>query len=293
MNKTFGRVSVIALFILPAFILFTLIVVASIFWVGFVSFFKWNGLSTASFVGVTNYTQLLFRDKDFWLIVGNTFLYTFYELVIQVGGGLLVGFFLTRITKFRAGLQTLYYIPVIISSVAICQIFNKMFSVVPPGLIDSLFGFINPKMRQFEWISNSRTSLAVAAFVDGYRYMGLYMVIFYAAFIGIPREITEAATLDGANLWVQFFRIQVPYIRPVLYSNFILVLNGSMRSFDISYLLTKGGPGNSSQLLAPYMYKQAFSSMKYGYGSAVSIMIVILCVGIGVLFQHIMTQKGE
>jgi len=293
MDKTFRKLSVVCLFILPAFILFTLMVVASIFWVGVVSFFQWNGLSSASYIGFRNYVQLLFHDTDFWPVVGNTFLYTLYELLIQVGGGLLVGFFLTRITKFRAGLQTLYYIPVVISSVAICQIFNKMLSVVPPGLVDTLLGYINPKIRQFEWISNARTSLAVAAFVDGYRYLGLYMVIFYAALVGIPREITEAATLDGASLWTRFFRIQMPYIRPVLYSNIVLVLNGSMRSFDISYLLTKGGPGISSQLLAPYMYKQAFSSMKYGYGSAVSIMIVLLCVGTGFLFQHFMVQRGE
>jgi raffinose/stachyose/melibiose transport system permease protein len=292
MDKTFGKLSVILVFILPAFIMFTLIVIVSIFWIFGISFFNWNGLSAPSFTGLENYIQLLFHDRNFWLITGNTFLYTFYELILQIGGGLLVAFFLTRITVFRAGLQTLYYIPVIISTVAICQIFNKMLSVTPPGIIDSLLGFINPNMQQFEWISNPKASLPVAAFVEGYKYLGLYMVIFYAALIGIPKEIMEAGTLDGAGLWTQFVKIQVPYIKPVIYSNFILVLNGSMRSFDISYLLTKGGPGNSSQLLAPYMYKQAFSSLKYGYGSTISIVIVILCVGMGFLFQHMMA-KGE
>lgn len=219
--------------------------------------------------------------------------YTLFELILQVLGGLLIAIFLSRIVHFRAGLQTLYYIPVIISTVAICQIFSKLLSVTPPGVVNSFLGAIRPEWLNLEWISNPHISLAVAAFVEGYKYCGLYMVIFYAALIGVPKELSEAATIDGASVFRQYWNINLPYIKPVIISNLILVLNGSMRSFDISYLLTKGGPGNTSELMATYMYKQAFTSMKFGYGCAVSVAIIILCLLVGVIFQRITKAGGD
>ncbi len=117
------------------------------------------------------------------------------------------------------------------------------------------------------------------------------MVVFFAALIAIPKELAEAASIDGASVFRQHVTIKIPFIRPVILSSCVLVLNGSMRSFDISYLLTKGGPGYSSELLATYMYKQAFTSMKYGYGSAVAIFIVIMCVFIGIGFEKLFNSQ--
>ncbi len=293
MTSTLNKKSVIALFILPAFSVFTVIVVVSIVWVFGVSFLDWNGMTDASFVGFRNYIQLFTEDPNYWEIVGNTIVYTIYELFWQVFCGLLVAIFLTRIRKHRALLQTLYYIPVVISTVAICQIFTKFFSVTPAGLINSLLGLFNEDWLYLEWISNPELSLEVAAFAEGYKYFGLYMITFYAALISIPTELEEAALIDGASTFTQYVRIKIPYIKPVIIANLILVFNGSMRSFDVSYLLTKGGPANTSQLLAPYMYKQAFNSLKYGYGSAVAITIVILCVVLGVVMQKFLLRESE
>jgi len=223
----------------------------------------------------------------------HTLVYTVICVVIQVFGGLLFAIFLSRITKFRAGLQTLYYVPVVISSVAICQIFTKLFSVTPTGVINALLSVFNPDLLYMEWISNDSLSLIIAASVEGYKYLGLYMVIFYAALIGIPKELDEAAIMDGANVIQQYRYVKIPYIRPVIIANCILVLNGSLRSFDISYLLTKGGPGNSSELMSTYMYKQAFTSMKYGYGSAVAMVIVAICLIVGFLFRRFTERGGE
>ena len=111
------------------------------------------------------------------------------------------------------------------------------------------------------------------------------MVIFYAALIGVPNELGEAALIDGANSVQEYIHVRIPYIKPVIISNCILVLNGSLRSFEFSYLLTRGGPGNASELMTTYMYKQAFASMKYGYGSSVAIMIVIVCLTVGLIFR--------
>ena len=285
MQKTFGRKKVILMFLLPALVVYILFVVVSVIWAGFYSFFDWSGVGEMTFAGIQNYLQL-FQDKTFLQTIWHTLIYTVICVAIQVFGGLLFAIFLSRLTKGRALLQTLYYVPVVISSVAICQIFSKLLSVTPIGVVNAVLSIFNPELATMEWISNADVSLYVAAFVEGYKYLGLYMVIFYAALIGVPKDLEEAAIVDGANVVQQYWKVKIPYIKPVIIANCILVLNGSLRSFDISYLLTNGGPGNASELLSTYMYKQAFSSMKYVYGSAIAMAIVVICLIIGFVFRR-------
>lgn len=293
MQTTFRKKSVILTFLLPAFLLYTLLVVVSIIWAGYYSFFDWSGVGSMTFVGIKNYVTLLTSDMDFWKSVLNTLIYTVICVMIQVFGGLLFAIFLTRVIRFRAGLQTLYYVPVVISSVALCQIFSKLFSVTPTGVVNAVLSAFNPSFQYMEWISNPNLALFVAAFAEAYKYLGLYMVIFYAALIGVPSDLTEAAIVDGAGVFRQYWNIKIPYIKPVIIANCVLVLNGSLRSFEFSYLLTKGGPGGASELMTTYMYKQAFSSMKYGYGSSVAIMIVIICLLVGFIFRKFTGDKEE
>lgn len=292
MQKAFGKKSVIFMFVFPAFLIYTLFVVVCVIWAGYYSFFDWSGVGTKTFVGLKNYIDLLTTDEVFRSTVWHTLLYTVINVVIQVFGGLLFAILLSRIKKGRVTLQTLYYIPVVISSVAICQIFSKLLSVTPTGIVNQLLSMINPAFATMEWISNPDLSLYVTAFVEAYKYLGLYMVIFYAALIGVPGELSEAARIDGANVVQEYWNVRIPYIKPVIVANCLLVLNGSLRSFEFSYLLTHGGPGNASELMTTYMYKQAFSSMKYGYGSSVAIMIVIICMVVGFLFRKF-TGGGE
>lgn len=285
MQKAFGKKSVIFMFVFPAFLIYTAFVIVSIVWAGYYSFFDWSGVGEKIFVGLKNYTELLTQDEVFRGTVGHTLIYTAINVGIQVFGGLLFAVLLSRIKKGRTVLQTLYYIPVVISSVAICQIFTKLFSVTPTGIINQALSFFDPSLKLMEWISNPRISLYVTAFVEAYKYLGLYMVIFYAALIGVPDELGEAALIDGASVWQEYLYVKIPYIKPVIIANCLLVLNGSLRSFEFSYLLTHGGPGNASELMTTYMYKQAFTGMKYGYGSSVAIMIVIICLAAGMIFR--------
>ena len=245
----------------------------SIVWAGYYSFFDWSGVGEKVFVGFKNYIELLTQDDVFRSTVWHTLIYTVINVAIQVFGGLLFAILLSRIKKGRVALQTLYYIPVVISS------------VTPTGIVNQVLSFIDPSLKLMEWISNPQISLYVTAFVEAYKYLGLYMVIFYAALIGVPDELGEAALIDGASTWQEYLYVRIPYIKPVIIANCLLVLNGSLRSFEFSYLLTHGGPGNASELMTTYMYKQAFSSMKYGYGSSVAIMIVIICMVVGMLFR--------
>lgn len=265
------------LFIAPALIIYTLIVFVPIIYTFYYSMFSWNGLSGMKYIGVQNYVNMLLNDKNLWPIFFQTLEYTTLEIVFQVGGGLLLALLLTMLIRQKNLFQTIFYIPVVISSVAICQIFEKLFSVTPTGVVNHLLAYINPQFSSIEWLTTPGLSLITTAFAEGYKTMGVYMVTLYAALIAIPPELEEAAKVDGAG-WLQTtMLIKLPYISPIILSSIILVLNNSIRSFDFSFMLTGGGPGTTSELLASYMYKKAFSSMQYGYGSAIAMFIVVVC----------------
>lgn len=278
-------------FTAPALIIYTLIVFIPIIWSSVYSLFDWNGIGSMKFVGFNNFVRLFTRDREFLPALGHTVIYIVAQIVLQVFVGLLLAFLLSSIPKLRSFFQTLYYVPVVISSVAICQIFEKLMSLQPLGLINSILGAINPAWYDIKWLTDVNLCLGSAAFVEGYKYMAMYMVIFYAALLSVPDDLTEAAKIDGANGFRIAWNVKIPYIRHVIVANCVLVLNGSLRAYDIPYLLTGGGPGNCAQLLSPYMYKQAFSSMKYGYGSAVAVMIVLISLVFATVFRRIFERE--
>ena len=122
------------------------------------------------------------------------------------------------------------------------------------------------------------TVLVAVSAPEGWRFTGLYMLILYAAILAVPKELEEAARLDGASTWQVFAHVRFPYIRPVWVTTMIMASTYSLRGFDIPYLLTNGGPGQASELLTTYMFKTAFRSTDFGYASSIAVFIVIECV---------------
>lgn len=264
-------------FLLPGLLVYTVVVFFPILWSVFHGFFQWDGFGEKKFVGFANYIKLFTKERNFWSIFTQTFVYTGLQILFQVGGGLLLAILLAALVRGRSFFQAVFYIPVIISSVAICQIFGKLFSVSPTGIVNEFLGLIKPEWKEIGWLTTPKLSLFICAFVEGYKTMGTYMVIFYSALISVPNELLEAGTIDGTNSFQTLIYIRLPYIMNIVVANVVLVLNNSFRSFDIPFLLTSGGPGTTSELLASFMYKKSFSSMQYGYGSAIATVIIIIC----------------
>lgn len=293
MNSLLGKKKTIVGFLLPGVIVYSVSVVIPILWSVWYSLFNWNGYSVKEFCGVSNYMALI-ADKEMWQSVWHTINLSVWQVILQVGGGLLLALVLNRMVVFRKTFQALYYLPVIISSVALCQMFKKIFAVMPPGLLNQLLALINQEWIGLEWLTNQKTSLGMVIFTIGYKNVAVYMLIFYSALLTVPQTLIEAAKIDGASAWQVFKRITLPHLRPALIANVILVMNGSLRSYDIPALLTAGGPVNASQTQALYMYKQAFTSMKYGYGSALAMFIVLESLLFAILVQFYSAKsKGE
>ncbi len=292
MNTVLSRKRTIIGFLLPGVLVYVISVIIPIVWSSYYSFFEWNGLGDKSFIGFDNFAKML-QDTELWESVVNTIILTLWEIVLELGVGLAIALLLLKITRGRKVLQGLYYLPVIVSSVALCQMFKKIFAVNPVGIFNQIISTFNPEWISLELLTNVETSLAMVIFVTGYKSMATYMLIFYSALLTIPSSLLEAARIDGANALKTFWNITLPCLKPTIFANLILVVNGSLRAYDIPRLLTGGGPMSSSQTQAMYMYKQAFTSMKYGYGSSIAIFIVIEALLIAlVIKQFSYRQKG-
>lgn len=278
-----SRTSVVV-FLLPPLLLYVAAVLLPIVQSLFLSLFSWNGISPMRFVAFDNYIRMFSRDDVFWRAFLNTLGYLAVCLVLQLGGALIVASLISALRRGQGIVKTLYVLPAVISTVAIAFLFQRIYSIEPPGLINLLLDWVGLESLQQAWLSNVDTVLVAVSAPEGWRFTGLYMLIIFAALMAVPQELEEAARLDGASWWRVFWQIRFPYIRPVWITTTIMATTYALRGFDIPYLLTNGGPGQASELLTTYMYKTAFTHTDYGYASAISVFVVVEClVAVGLI----------
>lgn len=273
------------LFMLPALLLYTGIVLIPVVWSLGYSFFNWKGIGAMKFAGLDNYIRM-FTDKKMIASIQNNLFFMAVGTVVQVFMGLLMATLLSNIRRGNNILRVLYFIPSIISSMAICKIFNLLLSVQPQGLVAAIVSAFGGKPKAL--LSDYNWALTIVTLVDAYKYCGLYMVIFYSAFMNIDHEIVEAAYIDGCTWWKQYIHIRLPMIKPIFFTVIVILVNGTLKGFDVSAILTAGGPGTATELVATYMYKVAFTSTNFGYGSAISMFLLfesLIAVGIVRLFS--------
>jgi raffinose/stachyose/melibiose transport system permease protein len=267
----------VLVFLIPPLLLYGVAVLLPILQSLFLSFFKWDGITSMRFVGFDNYARMFVGDDVFWTAFFNSLGYLAICLVLQLGGALVVASLLISLRRGREVVKTLYLLPAVISTVAIAFLFQRIYSLEPVGLLNQLLAWVGLEGLQQAWLSDVDTVLAAVSIPEGWRFTGLYMLIIYAALLAVPQELEEAARLDGANWWQVFTKIRFPYIRPVWITTTIMASTYALRGFDIPYLLTNGGPGQASELLTTYMYKTAFTHTDYGYASTISVFIVVEC----------------
>ena len=269
----------IAVFLLPAFIVYSVIVMVPILVSIYYSCLDWNGIGKKSFVGFNNYIKL-FGDSVFRQAFGNNIIYIVIVMVLQLGFGFIIAVLLTYLKKGRGFIQTVYYIPSVITVIAISQLFTGFYSYEPLGLFNIFRKMLG--MEPIAFLSEYKTVLWAVASVEGWQYIGIYMIIFYSALVSVSPDILEEARIDGATELQILVKIRIPAIANVIMLSCILSLVGALRGFAAPMNMTKGGPNHRSEILATYMYKKAFTSRDYGYGSTIAVIIVILSI-IGVL----------
>ena len=292
MDRMLRNKKTILLFLLPSLIIFTATVVIPILWSGYYSLYNWNGIREMKFVGLDNFKVIL-KDRHFSNAFSNNLIYLLINLCGQLGIALLLALLLSHLPHGNSFFKTIYFAPAILSGVAVCQAFKNFYSLDPPGLFNLLLQTIGLGDLQRVWLGNIDTALGSVALIECYKNMGIYLVIIYAGLLSIPTPVIESAKLDGATGFRMFWYIKIPYLKNVLAAALIMAVNGLLKAFDIPYITTYGGPGNATELVATYMYKTAFSSAKYGYGSAIAVVIAIECIVFVSVLQFILKRHQD
>ncbi|GIP17632.1 ABC transporter permease [Paenibacillus montaniterrae] len=289
MNKMMSNKWIIALYMLPALLLLALIIYIPIVLTGYYGLNDWNGIKAMTFVGLENYKELI-GDKAFWSSALHSLLLALFSCLSLI---LYLAVSLVLASKIKGAntLRKIYLIPMLLSSVAIAQLWLKIYHP-SNGLINIFLeklGVVNTP----EWLANTDIVLFAIFLPILWQYAGFYILIYYAALKGVPKEVEEAATIDGATAWQIAYRIKVPLITEVLKVTLVLAMVGSLKYFDLIYVMTGGGPNGASEVMASYMYRIAFKSFDFGYASAVSFFLLLICLVVTWLIRALTASKEQ
>jgi raffinose/stachyose/melibiose transport system permease protein len=285
MNNMLGKKSFVACFVLPALILFISFSMIPLFISGAYSLFQYDGMGEMKFIGLGNYIRLLAEDRHFVKAVLNSFLLVGASLLIQLPISLLLAMVLARGVKGEKFFRTVYFLPVVISSMVIGQLWMKMFNS-EYGLLNHLIRALGASDFNYSWLSNPKTAFLSTLIPAVWQYIGYHMLIFYAGIKSISQDYYEAAQIDGASKWQVNTKITLPLLAPVIKTCVIFSITGSLRAFDLIYVMTGGGPNHASEVPATLMYNNLFRRGLYGYGSAQAFFIVVECL----LFTFIVSR---
>lgn len=268
----------VLVFVGPALLVYGLVLLVPIVWSLGYTVFEGSPISGFSFVGLANFAEVVV-DRRFWNALWFS---TKYALVVTTGqvflGLMLALLFHFYLRRSSALVRTLVFFPVVLPTVAVASIFQKLFAIAPQyGLINAMLEVIGLQSAVQPWLGRGSSAFWVIAMMDIWKSMGFYAVLLYAGVVDIPGDVLEAASLDGAKGWklVQF--IVVPLLIPILISSLIFSLNGTLKVFDSVIALTNGGPGSTTTPLTLYMYRSAFTNNQYGYASTVAVMLTFYC----------------
>lgn len=270
--------------LLPALLIFVTIALVPILISLFYSLFDWNGLTSLTFIGLDNYKEAL-SDTAFWNSFKNNLIIIIAGLFGTIPLGLGMALLLNEKIKGIKFYRMSFFLPVVISAVIISLTWGFVYNV-EYGLINSLLRFIGLDSLAKNWLGDPSIAISSVSLTYIWSNFGLYMVIFLAAIQTIPTEIIEASRIDGANRWQQLWNVTIPSIKDSILVAVIFSVSSSFRAFDLVFVMTGGGPARSTEIMTIYMYENTFQYMRFGFGSAVSIVILIisLIVIVGIQF---------
>ena len=252
---------------------------------------SWNGISPEkTFIGMANWVKLL-KDGNFWFAFRNNIVIMILSIVIQIPIGLAEATFIEFVGgKKSVACKVLWFIPMLMSSVAIGFLFTYALAA-NGGMVSTISNFFGG--GNIDLLGNKNTALLTVIMVIAWQFIPFYMVYCMAAYTGISTDVYEASLIDGATKGQYFWKIALPLLMPSIKSAAILSMVGSLKYFDLIYVMTNGGPGTTTELMATYMYKKVFSEYNMGYGSAVAGGMFILITAIALVTMRLINGKEE
>ena len=277
-------------FILPALVIYIGIVIIPIFNTVYYSFSRWNILDTQKFTGLNNYINLFAKDTIFIKSMKNTFLLMFWSLVIETPLAILLAIAISGKIKGKRYFKTVFFLPNILSSVAIGLLWSFIYN--PEfGIINRLLSAVGLNSLTRLWLASESTVMGSVIAVICWQFVGYHMNIYLAAIENIPAELKEAALIDGVTQGKMIRYIILPLIKPIIGIDTVLMATGSLRFFDLIYVMTNGGPNHASEVMASFMYYKSFRDYQYGYGSAVSVVLLVLCLLVTFILNRVFKSE--
>lgn len=262
------------LFMVPAMLLYSVFFIYPFLRTIIYSFMEWNGFSAPVFVGFKNYVRL-WADDIYMAGLSRVALWAALALMFKVGTALILANLLRVRIPGHGFFTTAFFIPVVISSAAISLLFTLLYDN-EAGLVNGVLRIIGMGQYATSWLSNASTALLAVIAVPVWHTTGYFFVILLAAIQGIPRDLYDAARIDGARGWTLFTNITIPSIMPALQVCIVLAISGALKSFDYIFVMTRGGPGSATQVPATHMYDTIFMMLQFGYGTAIATSIFVL-----------------
>jgi raffinose/stachyose/melibiose transport system permease protein len=267
---------------LPALLVYVLVVVYPSLAGAAYAFTDWSGIGGASWVGLENFENLFSDDQSFGALK-NTLKLTVFIVVVQNAIGLALALGVHTAIKSKYVLRTIFFAPAVVSPVVIAFLWKYLFNPQPDAGLNALLGFFGLDFLQQNWLGDPAVALWAVGITVVWMYAGYSMVIFLAALQGVPRELEEAAELDGAGRFKRFRYVILPLIAPAMTINLMLSTIGGLKLFDQVFAITNGGPGYASETLSTLIYKQAFVFGRYGYSTAVALVLALMVAAIAIV----------
>ena len=277
-------------FLAPNFLGFAIFTLVPVVCAILLSFIEWNGgaITNAKWVGLANFAEVFKVEKvaekwadgnylyfftrvDLGIALKNTVFYTLVTVPLTLVCSIALALALNKAVKGAVAFRTIFFFPYVASMVAICVCWN--FMLMKDGPINQMIMAVGIPFNK-SWTADTNMAMWAIILVSVWRSMGYYMVIYLAALQGVPRELYEAATVDGANKWQQFTNVTLPQIKPTTFFCTIMLTIGCFKIYDTVAIMTNGGPGRATKMLVTYIYDTAFINIRYGQASAISMVLL-------------------
>ena len=283
----------IFLFLLPSLFLFVSILIAPIAVSLYRSTYDWNGFSEGTFIGINNYIELFTNGSiKFMTALKNSMILAFFSVFVQLPFSLFLALLLGRRPKKERFFLSVFFMPVLISTVVIGQLWLKIYNP-DYGLLNRFLDAVNLGTWKHVWVGDVKTALASVVVPTIWQYIGYHMLLMYAGVKGVSTDLREAAMLDGATPWQVDRYIVIPIIKPIIRVSVIFAVTGSLKAYDLVRILTEGGPFQTTEVPSTILENMLFLRNRYGMGSTISVMLILLCFAFALLITAIFRERDE
>ncbi len=278
------------LLIAPAYILFIVFFIIPLLYSFTLTFVEWNGFSPEkTFVGLNNYVEL-FKSPEFIQALKNTVVYSVTTTVLSTAISLVISAVIYKGVKGYAFIKGAYFLPHIVSMVAIGIVWSWIFQPGEGGLFNSILGTIGIEPQA--WLQSPETAMFSLIIIAVWKSLGYNMIIIIAGILAISPTLYEASGIDGANSLQQFFKITLPLLKPTMFFVIVSSTTASLfQVFDIINVTTQGGPVGSTQMLVTYLYQAGFGEYKIGYASAIAFVLFAIAITVTAVQKMIMDKE--